>query len=327
MDDDLKFTRKDPGIARFISYLEAERDASPHTVSSYLIDIRQFISLIWGNDVRPPFAWSELDRFAARKFLVSFQKMGCAPSTTARKCSGMRSFYRFLVRENYSKINPFQGLPIPGKGHFLPGVMSVGETTRLLEAPHKMHEEVEPVRKSLEGKAFHRYAHWRDTAILELLYSTGMRVNELVTMREKNVDMLSGFVKILGKGNKERLCPVGAPAAEALLRNLEERDSFLVALGVRERPSGIFLNQRGTPISARSIERMMKKYLVFCGLDRTYTPHTLRHSFATHLLDNGADLRSVQELLGHASLSTTQIYTHVSIERLKEVYEQTHPRG
>lgn len=317
----------DPEIDRFLSYLDAERNASPKTVENYLVDIRQFIVIVFGEDARPSFDWNSVDRFGARKYLVYYQKRGCAPTTTARKCSSLRSFYKFMVREGVVKKNPFQGLPIPKKGRPLPGVMSVGEVKRLLKAPVRMQAETEQPNRGATGAAYNNYAPWRDTAILEVLYSTGMRINELVTLKEQDLDLLSGYVKVLGKGNKERLCPLGNPASRALQRNLEERDSFRMALGHNGRPEGIFLNCHGGRLTVRSVERMMKKYLAFCGLDRLHTPHTLRHSFATHLLDNGADLRSVQELLGHASLSTTQIYTHVSIERLKEVYEKAHPRG
>lgn len=317
----------DPEIARFISYLQAERDASAHTVKNYLVDIRQFIEILFGEEARPPFDWAGIDRFAARKYLVHYQRQGCAPTTTARKCSSLRSFYKFLVRENIARKNPFHGLPIPKRGQPLPDVMSVGEVKQLIEAPLKMDAECAPPRRGAASQAYYNYAPWRDTAIMEVLYSTGMRINELAQLTEKDIDLLSGFVKVFGKGNKERLCPLGGPASTALQKDLEERDAFWTAIGERGSARGIFLNRHGNPISARSIERMMKKYLQFCGLDPNYTPHTFRHSFATHLLDNGADLRSVQELLGHSSLSTTQIYTHVSIERLKEVYERAHPRS
>jgi len=167
----------------------------------------------------------------------------------------------------------------------------------------------------------------RDSAILELLYSTGMRINELVKLPEESIDLLSGVARVRGKGKKERLCPLGSPATRTLMKNLELRENIWILEGKRDARSPVFLNKNGGSISARSIERMMKKYVLFCGLNAELTPHSLRHSFATHLLDAGADLRSVQELLGHASLSTTQIYTHVSVERLKEVYQLAHPRA
>ena len=176
-------------------------------------------------------------------------------------------------------------------------------------------------------KLWREYMTARDTAILEMLYSTGMRINELAQLPEESIDLLGGVARVRGKGKKERLCPLGSPALKALMKNLELRENVWLLTGARAARSPVFLNKNGGPISVRSIERTMKKYVLFCGLNPELTPHSLRHSFATHLLDAGADLRSVQELLGHASLSTTQIYTHVSVERLMEVYQMAHPKA
>lgn len=231
----------DPCVEHFMQYLQTEKNASRHTVSSYLIDIRQFIELTWGDEAQPPYAWALADRMSARAFLISFQTLELEPTTTSRKLSSLRSFYKFMVREEYVVSNPFV---------------------------------------------------------------------------------------VLGKGKKERLCPLGRPAEAALHRAMSMRDSVWASLGVTgDRSKGVFLNKNGGSFSARSVERMTKKVVQWCGLKESITPHSLRHSFATHLLDCGADLRSVQELLGHASLSTTQIYTHVSIEKLKRVYEDAHPRA
>jgi len=312
----------DPCVEHFVEYLEGEKNASAHTITNYLMDIRQFVGLIWGDEAKPPYRWKDADRFAARKFIVFFQKLEMAPATTSRKLSALRSFYKFLVREEYVALNPFAGLPLPKKGSYLPSVLSMTEVNQLLAAPHAMAEGLE--KKSL----FAEYAPVRDTAILEVLYSTGMRVGELVGMKERQVDILSGIISVLGKGKKERLCPLGRPAEIALQNALSMRSEVWNELGLMGAPrSVVFLNKNGGPLTARSIERMVKKYVGYCGLKPSISPHALRHSFATHLLDNGADLRSVQELLGHASLSTTQIYTHVSIEKLKRVYEEAHPRA
>jgi site-specific recombinase XerD len=198
----------------------------------------------------------------------------------------------------------------------------VSEVDQLLAAPRALAEAEKP------DSLFQEYVPVRDTAILEVLYSTGMRIGELVSMTENRIDILSGIISVLGKGKKERLCPLGRPAERALQNALSWRTDVWISLGVKGDPKNvIFLNRHGGPLTARSIERMLKKYVGYCGLKPTISPHALRHSFATHLLDNGADLRSVQELLGHASLSTTQIYTHVSIEKLKRVYEEAHPRA
>jgi integrase/recombinase XerC len=315
----------DPCIEHFIKYLEGEKNASEHTVSNYLIDIRQFCEIVWGEDAQPPYRWKDADRFSARKFLVFFQKLEMAPTTTGRKLSAMRSFYKFLMREEYVELNPFSGLNLPKKGNYLPQILSVTEVGKLLDAPvdyDKTQHSTNP-----KQKLWREYMVARDAAILELLYSTGMRINELVKLPEEGIDLLSGVARVRGKGKKERLCPLGSPATRALMKSLELRENVWLLEGKRDVRSPVFLNKGGGPITARSIERMMKKYVLFCGLNAELSPHSLRHSFATHLLDAGADLRSVQELLGHASLSTTQIYTHVSVERLKEVYQLAHPRA
>ena len=180
--------------------------------------------------------------------------------------------------------------------------------------------------KSRSKQLWNRYMALRDRAILELLYSTGMRIHELVELREDQIDLLGGVARVRGKGKKERLCPLGGPAERALREALDARRELAAQIEVRQADRrALFWNRQGGALSARSIERMMKKYVVQCGLNTELTPHSLRHSFATHLLDRGAELRAVQELLGHASLSTTQIYTHISLERLKEVYNQAHP--
>ncbi len=314
----------DPAITLFVKYLEGEKNASGHTVSSYLIDIRQFCESCWGTKKKPPFAWEEVDRFDAGGFLIHFQTLEMAPTTTGRKLSALRSFYAFLMREDIVKRNPFKGVNLPKRGSYLPGVLSIKEAVRLLNAP-KEHL-CDQSENSPKQRAWNAYAAVRDSAILELLYSTGMRINELVELSEEQIDLLGGTARVRGKGKKERLCPMGVHASEALRANLEARRSVLAGLGLPvARRIPLFLNKRGGALTARSMERMMKKYLILCGLNTGLTPHSLRHSFATHLLDNGADLRSVQELLGHVSLSTTQIYAHVSIERLKEVYGRTHP--
>ncbi|MFH0879506.1 MAG: tyrosine recombinase XerC [Lentisphaerota bacterium] len=320
-------TREDPCLAHFVRYLRVEKNASDHTVKNYLMDIDQFIHLTWGLEARPPFSWKEPDRFTARRFLADFQKKGMAPATTGRKMSSLRSFYKFLVREEYVKANPFSGLQTPKRIKRLPNVMSIAEVTRLLEAPDKAPDEPEAGTGDAARKWWNAYATKRDKAILELLYSTGMRISELTGLSDERFDALSGVVKVRGKGKKERLCPVGRPAARALRESLEKREMVWLSLGRGGKPQAVFINKHGGRLTTRSVERLMKKYLAVAGLNPNLSPHALRHSFATHLLDAGADLRSVQELLGHASLSTTQIYTHVTVERLREVYEQAHPRA
>lgn len=313
----------DSAVEGFINFLEVERNASRHTVDAYLRDICQFADYVQTPEEKGrPVKWATVDRFEARGFLMEFQRCGSAPATTGRKLASLRSFFKYLEREGQIKVNPFSGLRAPKKARNLPDVLSVDEIERLLEAPAKLHQRN---RNEKKADSLKDYFALRDRAILEVLYSTGARVSEVAGMLAKDLDLVSGFVTVRGKGKKERLCMLGVPAGRAVRETL---DKAIEIWG--EKPKNItplFRNKRGEPITARSIERMMKKYLAEAGLSHEFSPHALRHSFATHLLDAGADLRSVQELLGHASLSTTQIYTHVTIDRLKDVYRRSHPHA
>jgi integrase/recombinase XerC len=315
-------TMSDPWVMRFMQYLQHERNASRHTTSSYLLDIGQFATGTWGAGVTPPYRWDDADRFAARGFLAGLQKSGMNSSSTGRKLSALRSFYRFLEREDAVEVNPFGGVRAPKRARNLPRVVSVAEMGRLLDAPMAAIRRRE---QSGEKDAFVRYAAARDRAILEVLYSTGARVSEVAGLTEDRVDLLSGVIIVRGKGKKERLCPLGRLACVAVREVLNLNQATWPGGSKVRRP--VFRNSSGNALTTRSVERQLKKYLAAAGLDSKVTPHSLRHSFATHLLDAGADLRSVQELLGHSSLSTTQIYTHVSAERLKKVYEDAHPRA
>jgi len=307
----------------FSAYLRAERDASEHTLTNYMMDIRQFIELQWGEGAAPPFKWKLIDRFAARRFLVHQQKIEREPATARRKLSSLRSFFKFMLREDMVSVNPFSGLVLPKLSRKLPKVLSVDEVGRLLNAPFMQRLDGEEPR----NKTWDNYARDRDAAILEMLYTTGARLSELADLKESHLDLLSGVMTARGKGKKERMCPLGTPAIKALRRAMSARDSIWPSLGKTGKPPALFLNKLGGRLTPRSIERMMKKYLIAAGLDPGLSPHALRHSFATHLLDAGADLRSVQELLGHANLSTTQIYTHITVERLREVYDKAHPKA
>ncbi len=316
----------DPQVHRFLDYLRVERNASPHTLAAYASDIGQCAALIWGADKKPPWPWSALDVYGARRFVIEFQKRKMAPATAGRKLSGLRMFYRFLEREEQVSHNPFSGLRAPKRNSPLPEILSVQDVTALLAAPARALRAREE-RRDKPPTQFERYAAARDTALLETLYSSGARLSEIVALRRSDADMLSGIVKVRGKGKKERLCPLGRPAGDALTALFEAEEAWRGRTpGAREN-GPIFRNKHGGALTPRSAERMMKQRLMEAGLNANLSPHALRHSFATHLLDRGADLRSVQELLGHASLSTTQIYTHVSIERLKQAYEDAHPRA
>jgi integrase/recombinase XerC len=320
----------DPAIREFRRHLQTEVNASVHTVSGYLQDLAQFVDRTWGPDAKPPFSWKNVDRLGARGFLVALQKEGLSASSLQRKLSSLRAFYRHQMREERMTVNPFSGLSGPKKPRNLPNVLSVQETARLLEAPRALAARnggAKPQNR-IRRKAEDAYAVIRDTAILEVLYSTGARISELTGLTDTQVDLLSGVVVVRGKGRKERMCPLGDPASRALKATLEAR-SRLFPMRSRSAAASrpVFTNLAGGSLTPRSVERNLKKYLVEAGLNPLLSPHALRHSFATHLLDAGADLRSVQELLGHASLSTTQIYTHVSVERLRKVYDDAHPRA
>lgn len=317
----------DPCVMQFLAHLEHERNASRHTISSYLLDIAQFARFTWTADAVPPFAWGGVDRFNARAFLVDSQKRGSEAATTSRKLSSLRAFFRYMEREEMVAANPFAGLKAPKRARKLPHFLSVDEVNRLLAAPMKCWTD-RVVPKGDRERRMAEYAAKRDAAILEVLYSTGGRVSEVAGLSEAGVDMLTGVVQVRGKGKKERLCALGRPACRALKEAVNLRDALWPAIAKRGRGiKPLFVNFRGERLTTRSIERLLKKYLVEARLNPAISPHALRHSFATHMLDAGADLRSVQELLGHASLSTTQIYTHVTVEKLKKVYDDAHPRA
>jgi integrase/recombinase XerC len=300
---------RDPALARFRSYLLAERGVSRNTWDGYLSDVSQFAAFVWGVDARPPFDWQSASDSAARSFIASFGEDGARATTLRRKLAALRSFYRFLQREGLAVDNPFSSLRGPRKSKTLPRTLSAGDVERLVAQP----------ARDLAEKRIGKHAALRDEAVFETLYSTGCRIGELTALRWRDVDFGRGTAIVTGKGSKDRLVVLGSKSRAALGR-------------LREFTGGgdgdfVFLSERGAQASPRFIERRMKTYLAEAGLSSELTPHKLRHSFATHLLDAGADLRSVQEMLGHSSLSTTQVYTHVSVERLKDSYFSSHPRA
>ena len=306
----------DPLVQQFESYLTAERNASQHTVDNYLRDVAQFGDALRGNsDAHGYSNWLAATDAEARRFLVSLTAGGASPTTVRRKLAANRTFYRFLQREGVIKDNPFALLKGPRKAKILPKTLSVADLQAFLSRP----------QKDFQDKLISRYAALRDTAIFEALYSTGCRISEILSLTWREIGWNDGTVIVTGKGRKDRLVILGKKAVDALrmLRscvNTERPD-----LGGSD--AEVFLSDRFEKLSARFVERRMKRYLVEAGLPTDLSPHKLRHSFATHLLDAGADLRSVQEMLGHSSLSTTQIYTHVSIEHLKDQYAKAHPRA
>lgn len=316
--------KTDPSLREFLRYLETERNASPHTRGNYFLDISHFALLLFRKDVRENrVPWEEITVNDARRYIVLLQEESLSRSSIIRKVSAMRSFFRYLLREEKIPANPFSGLTSPKKSKLLPKYFTVAEVGRLLDA-------VEPYwRKALatgvaKGEDSADFSALRDSAILEVIYSGGLRISEAVGLDLGSVDLVGGVMLVRGKGKKERYCALGRPAEKALRAYLAARNLRTSDCG---KTAPLFLNQDGGRLTARSFQRNFKYYLLQADLSPDMTPHKLRHSFATHLLDAGADLRSVQELLGHENLSTTQIYTHISAEHLKSVYEKAHPRA
>jgi integrase/recombinase XerC len=301
-------------IDQFIHYLSVEKNASPHTCRCYWRDLEGFEDFLKSSGmVLSPAGKVEIekvDRIDIRKYL-SFLHRKNRKSSIARKISTLRSFYKYLVREQVIPFNPAKGVSTPKVEKTLPSTLTVDEAFRLVESPRTIS------KKSSEGS---KEKGLRDRAILELLYSSGLRVSELVGLNSNQLDLDLGIVKVMGKGRKERIVPVGAKAIEALVAYLKER-------GILGEDEPIFINSLGGRLTARSVGRLMKRYSRHSGIFRKVSPHSLRHTFATHLLDAGADIREIQEMLGHSSLSTTQRYTHVSMGKLMEVYDKAHPRS
>jgi integrase/recombinase XerC len=294
-------------IGRFLRYLEVERGASAHTLKSYREDLFALADYLADEDSSCP-APGSITIGELRGFVSALHEAGYAKSSIARRLASVRSFFRFGQREGWTKTNPAKALRNPRKSQKLPHWLSTDEVGKLLAAP----QGNEP-------------AALRDRAILETLYSAGVRVSELVSLSDGDVDFAAGIVRVRGKGRRERLAPIGSHAIRALEAWLKHRELSPRERQGREAP--VFTNRFGTRLTTRSVARMLEKHLKLTGLDTRTSPHTLRHSFATHLLDRGADIRSVQELLGHKSLVTTQIYTHVSTSNLKAAYEKAHPRA
>ena len=308
-------------LDQFITYLRVERNASEHTIAAYYSGCVEFASMVCGGDENFN-DWQRVDREQAKMFIAALGDNGNSKRSISRKLSGLRSFYRYLNKIDAVKINPFVGLPKMKMDKPLPKVMSISQVEQLINAVNTVWADaISSGRVRTEAGA--EFSCARDKAMVEVIYSGGLRISETVGINYGDIDLSSGVVKVRGKGKKERLAALGRPAVNALWEYLDLRSAN--GMGGRDRNSPLFLNQSGTRMSARSFQRDLKNYLLCAGLPPDFTPHKLRHSFATHLLDAGADLRSVQEMLGHENLSTTQIYTHVSAERLKQVYQETHP--
>ncbi len=294
-------------IQSFSDYLGSERNYSKHTVKAYITDIKEFCRVIREKKLIPEEDGSNdlsgLDETHVRAY-ISWLYTRNSRTSISRKLASVRTFFEFLMRSGVIKSNLAKLVPTPHGEKRLPTFLTVDEVIKLMETPGT-------------GGVFER----RDSAILELLYSSGLRVSELTGINLNDLDLNNLTVKVLGKGNKERLVPIGSKAAQALIRYLHDR------LGLKPTGDHLFVNSKGGRLTVRSIDRIIKKYAALAGIPKNVSPHVLRHTFATHLLGGGADLRAIQEMLGHKSLSTTQRYTHTSIEKLMEIYDKTHPRA
>jgi integrase/recombinase XerC len=302
-------------VNQFLEHLRYERNVSEHTLRNYASDLDQFLSYLAPENpdqckrILPPI--QQIDHLTIREWLASLHSAQKKKTSVARKLAALRTFFQFLVREGVVELNPAKLVATPRLEKKLPKHLSIDEAIKFIESPDSETEL---------GK--------RDRAMLELLYATGIRVSELTKLDLGDIDFKDKLIRVTGKRRKERIVPFGDPAAAALKDYLSVREGFLMRAPVSERePEPVFLNYQGTRITTRSVGRMVEKYIGICAGMHDISPHALRHSFATHLLDSGADLRDIQELLGHARLSTTQIYTHVSMEKLIEVYDKAHPKA
>jgi len=319
-------------IDEFLNYLRFERHFSPHTAKCYAADLHQFCDFLQGGTEPPPQATGSSPAFGSpatatappsvgvreqliavqtediRRFLGFLAQREYSKSTIARKLATLRSFYKFCIKRGHVQANPLASVRTPKQDKRLPKFLEESEVRKLLETPDIT---------TLLGA--------RDRAMLETMYSTGVRVSELVDLNIENIDSEGECLHIHGKGKKERLTPISPTALAWIRRYMEMRRADPRAATFHQQ--ALFVNKHGQRLSTRSVRRKLDKYLSICGMDSAISPHTLRHSFATHMLNRGADLRSVQELLGHQSLSTTQIYTHVTTSRMKEAYDQAHPHA
>ena len=300
-------------VKDFLRWLGVERNDSPHTVKAYGRDLEGFAAFCDGYYGSATWSWAGVDRLTIRGYLAQAARRGWSKRTMARALSALRSFYRFLNLHHGVEVNPARAASTPKLEKRLPGYLDRGAMDRLFKLA-----ETRAGEGTLQG--------WRNHAILEVFYSTGMRLSELVGLDVEDVDLIQDQTRVRGKGKKERLLPLGRAAVQALRRYLPKRDAVVREAKVPDRRA-MFVSDRGKRLTPRAVQLLVRRALDAVSGGQDVSTHAIRHSFATHLLDAGADLRAVQELLGHASLSTTQIYTHTSVERLKKVYHQAHPRA
>ena len=298
-------------LAQFLQHIKYERNLSPHTLRNYASDLEQFRSYLLGIEKRSDIAVADIDRLTIREWMASLYG-DHKKTSVARKLASLRTFFQFLIREGKLESNPAKMVATPRIERKLPNHLSIEDAIRFIETPDLNTD----------------YGR-RDRAIIEFLYATGIRVGELVGINLADVDLRERMVRVTGKRKKQRIVPFGEPALEALILYMDKtRGVFLNNCPVAARDiNALFINYQGTRITTRSVGRMIDKYIKLCTDIHDISPHSLRHTFATHLLDQGADLRDIQELLGHARLTTTQIYTQVSMEKMIEVYDRSHPKA
>jgi integrase/recombinase XerC len=331
-----------PAINKFLEYLRSVRNASPHTTTSYRKDLQQFLTYLTPPEVAPP-RLSKIDHRLIREFVGHLHEVGLEKSSIARKLAALRSFFKYCVREGLLKENPARLVPTPKLPKRIPAVLSAEEMSGFLDQLDGMQNPARGgTRKKTEPdaaptsspNALVKFEEClllrRDRAILELLYAAGLRVSELTGLNLVDIDPNDQMVRVVGKGRKERIVPYGTKAAEALALYWPVREKLLrenSRNGGKAHPEAVFLNYTGRRLTQRSVGRIVKKYVRLVNINWDLHPHSLRHAFATHLLADGADLRAIQELLGHQSLSTTQKYTHASIRQLMDIYDKAHPHA
>ena len=303
-----------PDVDDYLTHLEKERGVSPNTVKAYARDCAEFVAFVTEYVGGRAWRWADVDRLTMRAFIGRLSKRNLSKRSIARALAGVRGLYRYLATNDVVDANPARAIGTPKAERHLPGYLD--------------RAQIDVLFQSVELHASSgRFADLRNAAILELFYSTGMRLSELQGLNRGDIDAVSQQVKVRGKGRKERILPVGDHATRALRRYERARDALRPTLGGRMDKLAVFVSKTGKRMSVRAVQKVVGGFLDRVAEDAGLSTHSLRHSFATHLLDAGADLRAVQELLGHASVSTTQIYTHTSVERLKEVYRKAHPRA
>ena len=302
-----------PDVADFLIHLDKERNVSPHTLKAYARDCSEFIEFLTEYYGGQPWSWNGVDRLAMRGFMARLTKRGLSKRSVARALAAVRGLYRYLADNEMAEANPARAVGTPKAERHLPGYLD--------------RSQIDALFRLVEARAGGTFTDVRNAAMLEVFYSTGMRLSELQGLNRADIDGVSQQVKVRGKGRKERIVPLGDHATRALRAYERKRDELALALDGRIEKNAVFLGRTGKRLTTRGVQKIVGGYLDAVAAQAGLSTHSLRHSFATHLLDGGADLRAVQELLGHASVSTTQIYTHTSVERLKEVYRKAHPRA